>query len=285
MNVLQIILATFGFSIVLAFALGTALGVFKELFKVEKNPLIARARAILPGVNCGACGYAGCDAYAEAVAEKGEAVDLCTSGGSACAAALGKLMGKVAQGEDMVTVLRCQGTREYAKVKGSYSGMETCRGSKIATNGIKLCQWGCMGFGDCVKVCAFDALSMGSSGIPVVNYANCSGCGLCAKECPQGLFAMVPKARQGAIALCSNRAAVKQSVGKACKIGCIKCEICVKACPRGAIRMEDGLPVVDYALCDFCGECVKKCPTKVFRLIRDVEAGKPRESSPKPLEA
>jgi len=279
-----LILVTLGFSAILAFALGSLLGVFRELFKVERNPLIDRARAILPGVNCGACGYAGCDAYAEAVAEKGEAVDLCTSGGAACVKALGALMGKEAKGEDMVSVLRCQGTREYARVKGVYSGVETCRASEIPTHGIKRCQWGCMGFGDCVKVCACGALSMGPGGVPVVDYAKCTGCAMCARECPQGLFAMVPKGREGAIALCSNRAAVKQTVGKACKIGCIKCEICVKACPRGAIKMENGLPVVDYSLCDFCGECVRKCPTKVFRLLKDVKAGKPRESSPPPLE-
>jgi RnfABCDGE-type electron transport complex B subunit len=284
MDALSIVLITLGFSAILAFALGSALGVFKELFKVERNPMIDRARSLLPGANCGACGYAGCDAYAVAVAERGEDVTLCTSGGAACAAALGQLLGRQGKAEDMVTVLRCQGTREFARVKGQYVGMESCRGSKIATNGIKLCQWGCMGFGDCVKVCAFGALSMGPGGIPVVDYSACTGCGMCAKECPQGLFIMVPKARKGSIALCSNRAAVKQSVAKACKIGCIKCELCVKACPKGAIRMEGGLPVVDYELCDSCGECVRKCPTKVFRLLEDLEAGKPREASPKPLE-
>jgi RnfABCDGE-type electron transport complex B subunit len=277
MTVFIIIGITLGFSFFLAMAIGVLLGVAKEKFKVERNPLIDRVRVALPGVNCGACGYAGCDAYAVAVAEKGAALSLCTSGGQACASAIGAVMGKDVKVEDQVTFLRCQGTREFAKVKGSYSGMETCRGSKLATNGIKLCSWGCMGFGDCVKVCLFDALSIGPGGIPVVDYSKCTGCGMCEKECPQGLFAMVPKSRSGAIPLCSNRAAVKQTVGKACKVGCIKCELCVKACVKGAIKMADGLPVVDYGICDSCGECVKKCPTKVFRLIQDVKAGAPAE--------
>ncbi len=271
MEILNVILITLGFSFSLALALGLALAFFRDKFKVERNPLIDQAIAALPGVNCGACGYAGCEAYAVAVAENGEKLTLCTSGGAQSAADLGKLMGVSVEAKDMVTVLRCQGTKSRTTVKGEYSGVMSCRGAKLSTGGIKLCPWGCMGFGDCVAICAFGALEMSPEGLPVVNYRKCTGCGMCALECPQGLFLMVPKDSQGSIALCSNRADVKQSVAKACKIGCIKCGLCVKVCPKAAIKMEKGLPVIDASLCDSCGICVEKCPTKVLALVEKIK--------------
>jgi Na+-translocating ferredoxin:NAD+ oxidoreductase RNF subunit RnfB len=270
MEILRTILVTLGFSFALALALGVALGFFREKFKVERNPLIDKARAILPGVNCGACGYAGCDAYAEAVVEKKEKANLCTSGGAECADSLGKLLGVSAgKVEDMVAVLRCKGTTALTVNKGEYSGVRSCRAAKLSTGGIKRCPWGCMGFGDCVSVCAFGALSMGPEGLPVVDYSKCTGCGMCDRECPQTLFIMAEKSRRGSLVLCSNKTDVKQSVAKACKAGCIKCEICVKACPKSAIKMMKGLPTVDYALCDSCGICVQKCPVKVLALIEE----------------
>lgn len=271
MQMLFIILVTLGFSALLAFFLGAALGMFRDLFAIERNPMIDKVKAALPGVNCGACGYSGCEAYAMAIVERGAKVTLCTSGGAKSAAEVGALMGVKADAKDMVAVLRCQGTRDKAALKGEYSGARTCRASKISTGGIKLCPWGCMGFGDCVAVCSFDALGMGKDGLPVIDYSKCTGCGMCSRECPQDLFVIVKKERAGSVALCSNRAQVKQTVGKACKAGCIKCELCVKACPKSAIKMDRGLPIVDYELCDSCGICVQKCPTKVLSLLEEIE--------------
>jgi Na+-translocating ferredoxin:NAD+ oxidoreductase subunit B len=271
MQTLFIVLTTLGFSALLAFILGAALGMFRDLFAIERNPLIDKVKAALPGVNCGACGYSGCEAYALAIVERGERPTLCTSGGAKCAEAVGALMGMKAEAKDMVAVLRCQGTKDKANVKGDYMGVKSCRAAKISTGGIKLCPWGCMGFGDCVSVCAFDALRMGEDGIPRIDYARCTGCGMCAKECPQDLFVVVKKERKGSIALCSNRAQVKQTVAKACKAGCIKCELCVKVCPKGAIKMDRNLPLIDTGLCDSCGLCVQKCPTKVLALLEEIE--------------
>ena len=266
------ILITLGFSALLAFVLGALLGFFREKFKVERDPLVDEVRGALPGANCGGCGYPGCDGYAEAVAARRAAPNLCSAGGSKTAEAVAKIVGVEAAAEDLVSVLLCGGVKEKALDKGSYVGLPTCRGAKLSTGSVKACAWGCQGFGDCVEVCKFDALSMGEDGLPHVDYDKCTGCGKCAEECPQRLFAMVPKSRKGSVVLCSNRNVLKANVMKACKAGCIKCEACVRESPEKCIAMVDGIPVTDYAKCTSCGKCVEKCPTKCYRLLQTVEA-------------
>jgi len=272
---MYIVLITLGFSAALAFFLGTALGFFKEKFKVEVDPKIEKVRNLLPSVNCGACGYPGCDGYAEAVAGGNAPLNKCAPGGKDVAAALGALLGVNAVADDVVAVLLCQGTRDVAPVKGEYVGVQTCRAAKLSAGGTKLCSFGCLGFGDCTTVCQFDALHMGDDGLPHVDYDKCTGCGLCVKECPQQILTSVPKTRLGSIVLCSNRAVVKSTVIKSCKVGCIKCEACVRACPEQCITMVNGIPVTDYSKCTSCGICVEKCPTKCYELIQTDVFGNP----------
>lgn len=262
-----IILITIVFSVLLAFVLGVALGFFREKFKVERDPKIDEVRGALPGANCGGCGFPGCDGYAEAVATGRAATTKCSAGGASTAEALSQIMGVNAAAVDLVTVLLCQGTHEKAVSKGDYVGVKTCRASKLSTGSVKMCAWGCQGYGDCVAVCKFDALAMGEDGLPHVNYDNCTGCGMCAEECPQKLFAMVPRARKGSVVACSNRNVIKANVLKTCKVGCIKCEICVKNCPEKCITMVNGIPVTDYSKCTSCGVCVAKCPTKCYVML------------------
>jgi len=274
---MYIVLITLGFSAALAFILGMALGFFKEKFKVEVDPKIEKVRNLLPSVNCGACGYPGCDGYAEAIARGDAPLTKCSPGGKAVADALGSLLGISASAEDTVAVLLCQGTKDVAPVKGQYVGVQTCRAAKLSAGGTKQCSFGCLGFGDCTTVCQFDALHMGGDGLPHVDYDKCTGCGLCIKECPQQILTSVPRARKGSIVLCSNRAVVKSTVIKSCKVGCIKCEACVKACPEQCISMVNGIPVTDYAKCTSCGICVQKCPTKCYELIQTDVIGNPVE--------
>ncbi|HWR11226.1 MAG TPA: RnfABCDGE type electron transport complex subunit B [Rectinemataceae bacterium] len=261
------ILITAGFSALLAFIIGVALGWFEKKFKVERDPKIDEVRAALPGANCGGCGFPGCDGYAEAVGTGRAPTNKCSAGGASTAETVSKIMGVSAVVEDLVSVLQCQGTKELALQKGEYMGIKTCRAAKLSTGSVKACAWGCQGFGDCVTVCKFDALEMGADGLPHVNYDNCTGCGMCAAECPQKLFAMIPRGRKGSIVLCSNRNVVKANVIKTCKTGCIKCEICVKSCPEKCIAMVNGIPVTDYSKCTSCGVCVQKCPTHSYKLI------------------
>ncbi len=264
---LTIILITLAFSVILAFLLGWALGFFQEKFKVERDPMIDRVREALPGANCGGCGFPGCDGYAEAVATGRAPTTKCSAGGASTAEAVSKIMGVDAVAEDLVSVLLCQGSHDKSLSKGDYVGVKTCRAAKLSTGSVKACAWGCQGYGDCTLVCKFDALEMGEDGLPHVNYDNCTGCGMCAEECPQKLFAMVPRDRKGSVVLCSNRNVLKANVLKTCKVGCIKCELCVKNCPEKCITMVNGIPITDYAKCTSCGTCIAKCPTKCYQMI------------------
>jgi len=265
---MSIVLITAVFAVILAFTLGIALGFFREFFKVEVDPMVAKVRAALPGVNCGACGYPGCDGYAAAVAARAAEVTRCSPGGKGAAEALAAIMGVNASAEDVVAVLACQGSKQHAPLKGEYSGVQTCRAAKLATGSTKLCAWGCLGFGDCVAVCMFDAIHMEEDGLPHVDYDKCTGCGMCIAECPQVILKRVPKDRKGSIVVCSNHNPLKAMVMKTCKVGCIKCEICVKNCPEKCITMENGISIVDYSKCTSCGVCVAKCPTKVFKMLQ-----------------
>lgn len=264
---LNIVLITLVFSALLAIILGIALGFFQEKFKIVRDPLIDEVRSALPGANCGGCGYPGCDGYAEAAATHRAPPNKCSAGGAATAAAVAKLVGGEAKAEDLISVLLCQGTKTKAMARGNYVGVPSCKAAKLSTGSVKACAWGCQGYGDCVAVCKFGALSMGPEGLPLVDHAKCTGCGMCAAECPQKLFTLVPRDRKGSIVRCSNRSVVKSSVIKDCKAGCIKCEACVRACPEQCISMVNGIPVTDYAKCTACGTCVEKCPTKCYTML------------------
>lgn len=254
---------------VIAFVLGVALGLFKKIFAVKVDPKIEEIQAALSGGNCGGCGYAGCAAFAAAVA-KGEApVNGCVAGGPDTAAKIAEIMGVSAgAGERKVSFLACAGTNDCAKSRGNYNGVRTCKAANLAVGGTKLCAFGCVGFGDCVEVCPFNALTMGADGLPHVIRDKCTGCGKCVKECPKHLFSLVPADTKGSIAVCSNHSDNKPQIKKDCSVGCFKCGICTKKCPEACIDISSGIPQVDYGKCTACGECVKACPDHVLRLFQ-----------------
>jgi Na+-translocating ferredoxin:NAD+ oxidoreductase RNF subunit RnfB len=263
----MIILTTALFALALAFVLGFALGFFKKIFAVEQDPLIGMVRECLPGANCGGCGFAGCDGYASAVAARTAPINKCPVGGKETTEKLAALVGGNTDIQAEITVLACQGSLELAPLKGEYTGVQTCRAAKLSAGGTKLCAWGCMGLGDCVKACGFGALSMGGNGLPVIDAEKCTGCKACVAVCPQTLIRAIPKDRRGAMAFCSNRNTVKPQILKSCKTGCIKCALCVRTCPDRCIALENGIPVIDYQKCSACGACVSKCPAHVLKLL------------------
>ncbi|MDE7245819.1 MAG: RnfABCDGE type electron transport complex subunit B, partial [Oscillospiraceae bacterium] len=222
-------------------------------------------RECLPGNNCGACGYAGCDAVAAAIV-KGEAkVNACPVCSDDAAAQIGSIMGVAAEaGARQAAFVRCAGDCGRTAVKCNYVGISDCRAAALAGISIWNCDYGCLGFGSCADVCEFDALHI-VDGLAVVDRTKCRACGLCVTACPKGLIELAPVERKAAVS-CSSRdkgAAVK----KACTVGCIGCMLCVKQCEAGAITVENNLAHVDYSKCTGCGKCAEKCPVKAITLL------------------
>lgn len=274
------IILTLAVSLSISFLLGILLGTFKRVFYVAVDPKVALIRSVLPGANCGACGYPGCDGFASAVA-KGEAkTNGCPVGSSPVAKKIGEIMGVSADASKKIAVLLCQGSHDVCENKSGYVGVRTCMAAKVAINGTKNCDWGCIGFGDCEHACPFDAIHVREDGLPFVDIEKCTGCGICVSACPQHILATIGSEKVGAIALCSCRNPKKSVIMKNCKRGCIKCMKCERVCETKAIKVTDGIPVVDYSLCTSCGKCIEECPTKVLGYVQDKVTMKPCDACP-----
>jgi Na+-translocating ferredoxin:NAD+ oxidoreductase subunit B len=221
---------------------------------------------VLPGNNCGGCGFPGCSGLAAAIV-KGEAeVGGCPVGGAPVAAKVGEIMG-VDAGEQirMVAYVRCGGTCEKAENEYEYQGAEDCSiMSLVQDGGPKKCAYGCHGFGDCVRACPFDAIHI-IDGISVVDKEACKACGKCVAACPRNLIELVPY-KQKYFVQCSSCDKGKD-VMQACKVGCIGCKICEKTCKFDAIHVENNIAQIDYDKCKNCGACAMKCPRKIIQKL------------------
>jgi len=242
---------------------GGLLALAAQKFKVEVDPKVAEILSILPGANCGGCGFPGCSGLAGAIAEGKAPVSACVVGGNAVAEKIAGIMGKAAEAvEPMVAVVYCQGGENIAERTAEYAGIEDCRALN-QIGGTKTCPFGCLGLGTCVRACPFDAMYMDENGLPVVVKEKCTGCGACVKACPRNIIRLAPKSKEVHI-LCRSydKGPV---VRKYCKVGCIACQICVRSCPVKAISMDRGtLAKIDYSICDNCGICAAKCPVKTI---------------------
>ncbi len=262
-------LAFFG---LLGLVFGFALAAAAAKFQVPVNPLVERVRDRLPSANCGACGFAGCQVYAEAVVERAEvSPDLCIPGRQPVASAVAELTGKAAGSVvDRIVVLRCHGTSAYAKDEAEYAGIPTCAAASLVFGGPRACKNGCLGLSDCVLVCPFDALHLGPEGIPVVDAEACTGCGLCVAACPKDLFELYPRAHRIELSCVARD---KQSVVRAaCMVGCILCRKCVAKCPAEAITWDGRTIVIDHEKClaygPSCNEaCVDICPSTILHRV------------------
>ena len=262
------ILYTIICAVVIAFILGLLLGLFKKIFHVETDPKVAQVREVLSGANCGGCGLAGCDAFACAVVKGNAEVNGCVAGGAEVAGKISQVLGRAGvEVKPKIAFLACGGTKDCAKPKGIYDGLQTCAAANLVANGTKLCSYGCIGLGDCVKVCPFGALSMGADGLPVVDKTKCVACGKCQSVCPKHLFKIIDADIKGPVAKCSSLSENKVQIRKDCTAGCFKCGMCARKCPEGAIDNSSGLPVIDYSKCTACGECIKACVDKVLLFI------------------
>ena len=269
MNITAII-AAMAVTALSGMAVGLALGLFAERFKVEENPLIEAIRQCLPGANCGGCGYAGCNACAKAIA-KGEAkANACAPGGNETAERIAALIGddSVQQVRQMTAFVRCGGTCDKTSSLYEYTGIRDCVfAMNVPGHGGKSCRFGCIGFGSCMKVCSQNAIHI-EKGIAKVDESLCIGCGQCVKACPAHIIDLVPKGWKAEVACSSTDRAKK--VLHVCTAGCIGCSLCQKKCPEGAVIFENNLAHIDFEKCTGCGICVSACPRGAIAGAPDV---------------
>lgn len=259
----QISIATVLVSVV-GIIIGIFLGIAAKRLEVPVDEKEQEVRDLLPGNNCGACGFAGCDSLAQAIA-KGEApTNACPVASSQARVEIARAMGADdIETEKKVAFVKCAGTCDKTKIKYNYYGIKDCKKAAYAPGkGPKQCGYGCTGFGSCVNVCQFDAIHV-VDGVAVVDKEKCTSCGLCIKECPNHLIELVPY-ETGHFVRCNSNDKGKD-VKAGCNIGCIGCMMCVKVCEFDAIKVENNLAKIDYSKCTNCGKCEQKCPTKVIK--------------------
>ncbi len=244
---------------------GFVLAVASKLFDVKEDERVELIREVLPGANCGACGYAGCDDYARAVCEGIAAPNKCTPGGAKTLEGINRVLGTDAQaGEQMLAIVACTGRTSITGKRYEYKGQTTCAAANMLYSGGGKCQYGCIGFGDCVSGCPFGAIYM-REGVAVVDRSVCTGCGVCVATCPKALISLIPD-DDSAFVTCMNKS--KGAVAmKVCEESCIACKRCVKVCDANAITVEDNLAFIDTVKCTNCGACIAVCPRKSISYI------------------
>ena len=255
-----------------------------QKFKVVEDPLIDEVAEVLPGANCGGCGKAGCRAFAEACVSQHSLDGLrCAPGGDPVATKIATLLGcAVEQGEPQVAVVRCNPANCGEKRRSNYDGLKSCAFANTVYTGESGCPFGCLGCGDCVAACQFDAIHMDPErNVPVVDEAKCTACGACAKACPRRIIELRNKGRNNrrVFVSCVNKEKGAQAM-KTCSNACIGCGKCEKVCPMQAITIADNLSYIDFKKCIACRKCVVECPTHA---ITDVNFPAPAvKPAPKP---
>ena len=238
--------------------IGVVLAIASIVMAVPTNEKVDAVRNELPGANCGACGFSGCRAYAKAIVAGEAEVNLCPVGGKDVAVKLGEIMGvEAGDVEQKIAVVRCLGSKDNTERRFKYQGAQNCRSATNLVGNLSSCVYGCMGLGDCMKVCPYGAIEV-CNGVARVISENCRGCGMCTAACPKGLIALVPIKEQ-AVVRCRNlhKGAMTR---KDCNVGCIGCMKCVKVCEEGAIEVKNFHAKVDPKKCTACGKCVAACP-------------------------
>ena len=248
----------------LGLILGIVIGTFAKLFKVETDPRIELVTELLPGANCGGCGYSGCAALADAIV-KGEAKpNACNSCSKAGIKAISAIMGiEMEESIPLHAHVMCSGNCHTAKYKYRYEGATDCIAAERLGGGDKECANGCIGLGTCVAACKYDAIHV-VDGLAVVDDAKCIGCGACATLCPKRIITLIPVSSK----FCVECRSVEPGAitRKQCDVGCIACKICEKNCPANAITVTDFVASIDQSKCMSCGKCLEKCPRKVIKL-------------------
>ena len=268
---MEVLLYTILTLCVLGILSAVILYVVAQKFRVEEDPRIDEVEKMLPGANCGGCGFAGCRGMADALVKQDDISSLfCPVGGGDTMKAVAAYLGKAApEKEPQVATVRCGGTCEKRPRTNEYNGARSCAVASSLYIGETGCAFGCLGYGDCVAACAFGAITIDpATGLPVVDPDKCTACGACVKACPKKIIELRkkwPKNRAVYVSCVSkDKGAV---VMKACKAGCIGCGKCEKVCAFGAITVENNLAYIDPQKCKLCRKCVNECPTGAIRLV------------------
>lgn len=256
------------FSLIFLAGLGTVFGIglafAAKKFAVKIDPRVEQVKDVLAHAHCGACGYAGCEQYAEAVVNNPDvSPNLCTPAGAKGAAAVALITGKKAEvKEPQFARVMCQGGASRSTRRFKYEGVEDCRAAVLAGGGDKSCVYGCLGYGTCERVCPFGAITMSADRLPIIDMAKCTGCRKCEAACPKRVIEVLPGSKAVLVSCHSKDKGV--DVRKSCQVGCIACGKCVKVCPFDAPKIENNLSRIDLSKCKVCGLCVDVCPTKAI---------------------
>ncbi|MFH1531209.1 MAG: RnfABCDGE type electron transport complex subunit B [Pseudomonadota bacterium] len=257
--------------------LATMLIVAAKKFYVYEDPRIAQVEYALPGANCGGCGFPGCSGFARHVVESRDPDALCPPGGAEVQAAVAAILGMAASAAAPKTAqVRCKGTDAKALSLGTYLGIHDCTAADLVMGGHKVCPYGCLGLGTCVKACQFGALSI-VDGIAIVDEGKCTGCTKCVAECPRGIINMLDKGPR--VVVDCHSADKGNAVKKYCQVGCFTCMICVKKCPDEAISVVKDIVVIDPQKCTHCGICIGLCPQDVINGYHGAGAQPPADEA------
>ncbi len=255
----------------LGLALSIVLSIANKKLKVKEDPRIEEIAAVLPGSNCGACGFPSCHAYAELVAKGQIGAGFCFVGGKDVQAKIAAIMKlELEEKESKVACVRCQGGQKESKKRFRYLGTLTCQAVNQLNGGDKACVFGCLGYADCVNVCPCDAVQMNDDNLPVINEEKCTGCGLCVKACPRNIICLIPRSQKVYLGCLTQDKA--KAVKEICSVGCFACTLCAdpKLVPGGLIVMENNLPkILLEKIKDWqdLKPAVAKCPAKCY-LVR-----------------
>jgi electron transport complex protein RnfB len=256
---------------ILGFVSAGILSVASKLLAVEEDPRIEVVAEALPGANCGGCGFAGCEAYAAAVINDPSVTpNKCCAGGPDVAARVAELTGKAAGDSDpMVAFRRCVKVEGNVSKKFEYFGIKSCSAAKMVQDGPDACKYSCLGFGDCVRSCPFDAMWIEGDLVHIAP-EKCTSCGTCVRACPNSILELIPR-RSRVMVFCSSQDKGK-AVKDVCDAGCISCGACIKKCPAQCISTVDERIVIDHKVClaygPSCEEvCVEKCPRDILRCL------------------
>lgn len=263
------VILALGFFAALGGVLGFLLALFDKKMKVKEDPRIGEIASLLPGANCGGCGYAGCGGLASAIVDGSAKMSKCAALTPENAAKIGEIMGvEAVSGQKMRALVLCSGAKSCSSQKYVYHGIDDCVAAAKLHGGSRLCPNGCIGLGSCVRSCKFGAISV-ADGVAVVDPKRCTGCGACVVGCPKNLIKLIPAEAKYWVACHSpDRGPV---VREYCQAGCIGCGLCARACPEDAIIKNGFLEEIDYSKCIGCGACAEKCPRGIIKSIN----GKP----------